>query len=99
MEKVRKLTGIVLAFVIAVAGVLITPMDRAVVQASEYSIPSSAKEYGGHYYKLYSSKSGISWSRAEEKCEALGGHLVVITSVQEEAFVEKLQIQKGKKSG
>jgi hypothetical protein len=66
------------------------PTDRMEVQASEYSIPSSAKEYGGHYYKLYQEDSSISWSRAEEKCEALGGHLAVITSSQEEAFVEKI---------
>jgi hypothetical protein len=90
MKKIKKFMGMILAVAVAVAGVAVTPTDQVVVQASEYSIPSSAKEYGGHYYKLYSEDNSVTWDRAEEKCEALGGHLAVITSSQEEAFVEGL---------
>jgi hypothetical protein len=91
MKNVRKKIGLLLMAAVIFLGGLLgpVPQNSEKVQASEYSIPSSAKEYGGHYYKLYNEK-GIGWSRAEEKCEALGGHLVVITSVQEEAFVEGL---------
>lgn len=49
------------------------------------NIPSDAKKYNGHYYKLYESAS--TWKKAKSLCESLGGHLVTITSEGEQNFV------------
>ena len=45
-------------------------------------------EYNGSKYKVYD--SGISWVEAEEFCEKQGGHLVTITSAEEQVFVQSL---------
>lgn len=71
----------------AVAAVCI---PTGTVQAATYSIPSSAKIYQDHCYKVYYVKEGIKWDKAKLACEAMGGHLVTITSAGESAFVEKL---------
>lgn len=60
------------------------------VQAATYSIPSSAKTYKGHCYKVYYVKESITWDKAEQYCESKGGHLVTITSAGEATFVEKI---------
>ncbi len=44
--------------------------------------------YEGHQYMLFS--RGLSWTAAKSACEALGGHLVTITSEEENAFVHTL---------
>ncbi len=44
--------------------------------------------YNGHQYMLFS--RGLSWTAAKSACEALGGHLVTITSEEENAFVHTL---------
>ena len=43
-------------------------------------IPEDAVEIEGNYYKVYNLKSVRTWQQAEGYCEALGGHLAVITS-------------------
>jgi len=49
--------------------------------------PSDVFVFNGHSYQLY--HMGISWHDAENKCEALGGHLVAITSSNEnEAIIQ-----------
>ncbi len=52
------------------------------------NIPSKAKEFNGNYYYVYEEKT--TWETAKEYCEALGGHLAVITSASEQAFLSKL---------
>lgn len=52
------------------------------------SIPSSAKTYNGHSYKAFN--KGYTWAQAERYCQALGGHLVTITSAEEQEFVKTL---------
>lgn len=42
----------------------------------------------GHYYKAFDQP--MSWDEAKEYCEALKGHLVTITSQQEQYFVNRL---------
>lgn len=42
----------------------------------------------GHYYKVFD--HSMSWDEAKEYCEALKGHLVTITSQQEQYFVNRL---------
>ncbi|SFC37757.1 Fibronectin type III domain-containing protein [Butyrivibrio sp. YAB3001] len=59
-------------------------------EASTFKIPSDAKPFNGHYYKLYSYENGMEWTKAQQLCESLGGHLVTITSSKEETFIETL---------
>ncbi len=63
------------------------------------SIPEDAVLFNGHYYKIYvtldlndytTSLNVLSWTLSEKKCEELGGHLVTITSAEEQAFIESI---------
>lgn len=54
--------------------------------AAAVQIPDTAVEWNGHYYQYYD--KSLSWSNAQAACEALGGHLVTITSQQEQSFLE-----------
>ncbi len=49
------------------------------------NIPEDALEFNGSYYKVYN--DSISWDEAKEKCEEMGGHLLTITSQEEQFFV------------
>jgi hypothetical protein len=44
----------------------------------------------GHWYRLVSYPTRISWAAAEAACEATGSHLVSITSLSENAFSRNL---------
>jgi hypothetical protein len=58
-------------------------------------IPEDAVEFNGHSYKLFT--KGTSWKSAKKACEKLGGHLVSITSAEEQAFVfQQAKNYKGK---
>lgn len=61
----------------------------------EPKIPEDAMKFGGHSYYYYE-KEGMSWEQARNKCEKRGGHLVTITSQEEQDAVfaylqEKIQ--------
>lgn len=45
-------------------------------------------EYNGHYYKVYNDT--MTWHKAKEYCEKIGGHLVTITSSNEQMFIQQL---------
>ena len=45
----------------------------------------NASKYNGHIYMLFTDTCG--WFEAYSRCEALGGHLVTITSEEEQTFV------------
>ena len=49
------------------------------------NIPDDALKFNGHYYYYYN--ESVTWEEAKEKCEALGGHLVVFTNENEEKAV------------
>lgn len=42
--------------------------------------------YEGHSYQYF--EEGISWEEAKQNCENMGGHLLTITSEQEQEFIE-----------
>ena len=65
-----------------------TNAGNTVTEEAQNSIPEDAVAYNGHHYKLYN-VSGT-WSDAKGWCESVDGHLVTITSSEEEAFVEQL---------
>ena len=66
-------------------------------ETSEMSneIPAGATEYNGNYYELVN--DGMCWRDAKEECEEKGGHLAIITSQDEESFIENL-IEKNRAS-
>lgn len=47
--------------------------------------PDSSKKFGKHHYKRYDLP--MTWQKAKEYCEKLGGHLVTITSAEEQTFM------------
>lgn len=55
--------------------------EQEVKKAHEF-----ATEFNGHYYYVFS--KGLSWDEAKKKCESTGGHLVVITSPEEQSFIQ-----------
>ena len=57
------------------------------------TMPSDAAEWNGHYYKVYDNAD--SWADARRKCEKKGGHLVTITSAEENEFVYSYMVQEG----
>ncbi|MHC5055234.1 MAG: protein kinase domain-containing protein [Planctomycetota bacterium] len=48
-------------------------------------VPADAVEFGGHRYKLFSTR--MSWDDAKAFCERAGGHLATIASKEEQDFV------------
>ena len=64
--------------------------DMSDVDGTEtaYTIPEDAEEYDGHYYYAYSVGRSLSWDEAQEQCEQRGGHLAVVTSEEEQRFLE-----------
>jgi hypothetical protein len=55
--------------------------------------PADAKEFGGKHYKLFSQQ--LTWHDAREKCRELGGHLVIVTSEEQNQFLTFLARQQG----
>lgn len=60
--------------------------EKAESTEKEAKIPEDAMRFGGHSYYCYE-KEGISWEQARKKCEKRGGHLVAITSQEEQDAV------------
>lgn len=56
-----------------------------VVLEWESDIPADAVSWNGHHYYYYD--TSCSWEEAEVYCESVGGHLVTITSAEEQKFV------------
>lgn len=57
------------------------------VNAEAYT-SKAARVWNGHTYQLYD--EGMTWSEAKQYCESMGGHLVTITSEEEQKIVEQL---------
>ena len=55
--------------------------------------PVITKEFNGHKYELYNVST--TWDQAYKMCEEMGGHLVTITSNEENEFVLNLSKQAG----
>ena len=90
MKKTIKKSFAVLLTLLTV--VCIMPISSRAVTTD---IPSDAVEFNGHYY--YAFDEGKTWTEAKEKCEVIGGHLVTITTQEEQEIVESI-IKNGTKS-
>ena len=64
------------------------PLSSAIVHYADSTYMCADGNYGGHRYALYSGSK--KWSDAKSYCESMGGHLVTITSAEEQAFIESL---------
>lgn len=58
------------------------------IYSPENYLPVATKTYNGHTYVLYD--VSLTWHDAMVLCQRMGGHLVTITSEEEEAVVEQL---------
>lgn len=76
MKKNRILSGVL------AAAMLVTLQAPATVKAVN---DTSAREFNGHYYQVITTE--LTWEQAELQCELKGGHLVTITSQEEQDFV------------
>lgn len=56
------------------------------IESDAISVPMDVKRYATSAYKRYD--LSMTWSEAKAYCEYLGGHLVTITSKEEQQFVE-----------
>jgi hypothetical protein len=71
-----------------------TRMPKAVPKAvaepvvPKSQVPEGAKEFKGHYYIAMDER--LTWHEAKSKCEDMGGHLVTLSSKDENAFVKNL---------
>ncbi|MHC4253655.1 MAG: protein kinase domain-containing protein, partial [Planctomycetota bacterium] len=62
------------------------PVRPAATRAAD--IPADAAKFGGHWYKLFPEPT--TWHDAKRRCEEAGGHLVTITSKEENDLVVSL---------
>lgn len=74
---------------------------NASAKSSNYNLPAFIGAYGEYEDRQYAlldpSSGGISWIKAKETCEKLGGHLVTITSKEEQDFIIKNLLPYGRK--
>lgn len=60
--------------------------DQEIVSESDTtSHPNESIEYNGHHYKLFT--QGMNWNEAKEYCQSFGGHLLTISSTEENKFI------------
>ena len=52
-------------------------------------------EHNTHYYKVYD--ESMNWYEASNRCKEIGGHLVTITSKEEQAAIQSILLYSGKK--
>ncbi|MBQ8209787.1 MAG: hypothetical protein IJZ35_04320 [Clostridia bacterium] len=83
----KKLSKKLLAVLLIIAMLIPSSTMAITSNAATVSIPDDAVMYNGHYYKAYNISK--SWTDAKTYCENLGGHLVTITSQDEQSFIEK----------
>jgi hypothetical protein len=78
----RKLLSFALALLLIVTLIPVNSVYAAT------KIPNGAVEYNGNYYYQYDQSA--TWKDAKANCEAVGGHLVTITSIEEEQAIFKV---------
>ena len=54
------------------------------------------EEFNGHYYKIFN--DSMSWFDADARCKKIGGYLVTISSIDEQAAVQSMIFKRGNKN-
>lgn len=67
---------------------LATPVPPATPTSTPNLNQEGLFEFKGHYYKIYMGE--YTWDQTMEMCEGMEGHLVTITSAEEQAFIESI---------
>lgn len=62
--------------------------EKGIIYFDKNNFPENTVEFNGHHY--YVSDKVLSWNDAKEYCEDMGGHLVTITSKDENIFLSSL---------
>ena len=75
----------VLSILLSLA-LLCSSMSNFVIAVNAENEATDGKEYyNGHTYKVFD--QSLTWTEAKEYCESLGGHLVTITSQEEQNII------------
>ena len=82
-------------FLTAILYVVMAVICFIPMKTADAAVLDNAKQYNGHYYKLFD--ASLAWTEAAIYCQSTGGHLVTITSAEEQRFVESL-IMPGRKN-
>lgn len=90
----KKLSKKLLSVLLVIA--MLVPTGSLMVQTSAETEGDGILEFNGHYYKVFN--ESLTWYEAENACETMGGHLVTITSQEEQDFVFEISVNSIKKS-
>lgn len=91
----KKLSRKILSVLLVIAMVMPTEVLMVTICAEEAD-STEIVEFNGHYYQLFD--KSITWYEAKTTCEDKGGHLVTITSQEEQEFVLELSASSTKKN-
>jgi len=87
----KKLSGKILSVLLVFA--MLIPTGAMMVNTSAEDENDGIVEFNGHYYQLFDESK--TWYEAKDYCENIGGHLVTITSQEENKFVVSLLKNRG----
>ena len=82
--KLNKLAACLFAAALTLSNTFIS----AYAEDTEETVDNTTYTYNGHTYQVFDISE--TWEEAKEYCETLGGHLVTITSEEENLFIENL---------
>lgn len=90
MKQVKKYLAYILCVTILIMSTVLITKDTACAQFTEeennnLKIPDDAIFYNGHYYMLY--QDSLAWNEANLYCQQMGGHLLTVTSQDEQDFI------------
>lgn len=61
--------------------------DESIGFICEWENETTKHSFNGHFYQVY--EESMTWTEAEDFCKNLGGHLVTITSAEENDFISE----------
>lgn len=86
MKTLKRFLSAVLCMTLIVGSLSLSAITAS---SDTTGIPEDAYEFNGHYYYVYKDAC-FTWDSAKAYCEGLGGHLVTITSAEENSFIASL---------
>lgn len=85
MKTIMKVIATVFTAIYLMQVIVVPTCAIGIKSVEKLSVPSDAKEYNGHYYKVFN--KNVTWSEAKKACVQIGGHLVSVANYQEESFI------------